>query len=81
MFKKKQIKELTDKQKHDIERIKVLREYAHQESTEHNFGRITDAEYFKEMSQVNQEIEWIARANAFDEMMGNPMKELEDMFK
>ena len=81
MFKKKEEKkELTDKQKCDIERIKVLKEYAHQMQSAYNYGEISSAEYSTAMKRIENEIDAIAQSNAFDELMGHPMEELEKIF-
>lgn len=81
MFKKKEEKkELTPKQLRDVERIKALREIAHQETSAHNYGEISDEEYFKRMKQITDEVEWMAHSNAFDELLGHPMEELEKIF-
>lgn len=79
MFRKKKIeappKELTDRIKKademKLNRIHVLQEYVHQLDTDRNLGRITDAEWYKQIRMVEQEVDQMESSKTFTEIMGD----------
>lgn len=82
MFGKRKDKELSAEQKEWLERIGILRERVHQLDSDVNLAYITERKKIETASQIIKDLEKLEReVNGFDEMMGNPIDFLEEIFK
>lgn len=83
VFKRKRDSELSLDDQRLLERLDNIKEYVRQLQSDLNFGYITEREYEVRIAPILGELAEMEKAKnieSFDDMMGNPIRWLEELF-